>query len=175
MRATGERIDVLAFSALVFPVRFTRQFSFPAQMLTKDFPDHHDADLIIKLYELRREPVMREARKDILSKFWPRSFDDVLAVTKIDHPLNSAFRQTSTYWEMVYSMAKHGVIHADFMMESCGEGLYLYARMEPYVAQYRELRPNGFRNAEWIVTHSEAAKALLEYYRKRVQTTLAGK
>jgi hypothetical protein len=145
-------------------------------MLTKDFPDHHDADLIIKLYELRREPVMREARKDILSKFWPRSFDDVLAVSKSDHPLNSAFRQTSTYWEMVYGMAKHGVIHADFMMESCGEGLYLYARMEPYVAQYREkIRATGFRNAEWIVAHSEYAKTLLEHYRARVQATLAAK
>jgi len=100
----------------------------------------------------------------------------VLAVNKSDHPLNAAFRQTSTYWEMVYSMAKHGVIHADFMMESCSEGLYLYARMEPYVAQYRErIRPSGFRNAEWIVAHSEAAKAALEHYRKRVQSTLAAK
>jgi hypothetical protein len=145
-------------------------------MLTKDFPDHHDADLIIKLYELRREPVMREARKDILSKFWPKSFEDVLAVNKGDHPLNSAFRQTSTYWEMVYGMAKHGVIHADFMIESCAEGLFLYARMEPYIAQYREqIRATGFRNAEWITTHSEAAKAQLEHYRKRVQAVLATK
>jgi hypothetical protein len=145
-------------------------------MLTKDFPDHHDADLIIKLYELRREPVMREARKDILSRFWPKSFEDVLAVNKGDHPLNSAFRQTSTYWEMVYGMAKHGVIHADFMIESCSEGLFLYARMEPYIAQYREqIRATGFRNAEWITTHSEAARAQLEHYRKRVQAVLATK
>lgn len=145
-------------------------------MLTKDFPDHHDADLIIKLYELRREPVMREARQEINAKFWPRNFDDVLAVSKNDHPLNTPFRQTSTYWEMVYGMAKHGVIHADFMMESCGEGLLLYARMEPYVEQYRaQIRPNGFRNAEWVVTHSDAAKALLEHYRQRVQKTLAAR
>ena len=145
-------------------------------MLTKDFPDHHDADLIIKLYELRREPVMREARKEILAKFWPKSFEDVLNVNKSDHPLNSPFRQTTTYWEMVYAMARHGIIHADFMMESCSEGLFLYARMEPYVAQYREqIRGDGFRNAEWITTHSEAAKAHLERYRKRVQGVLATK
>lgn len=146
------------------------------EMLTKDYPDHHDAELIIKLYELRREPVMRESRKEVLGKFWPRSFDDVLAVSKHDHPLNAAFRQTSTYWEMVYGMARHGIVHADFMMESCGEGLFLYARMEPYVAQYREkVRPTGFRNAEWIVTHSEAARSLLEHFRKRVEKALADK
>lgn len=145
-------------------------------MLTKDFPDHHDAELIIRLYDLRREPVMREARAALNAKFWPRSFDDVLAVTKTDHPLNSAFRQATTYWEMVYSMAKHGIVHADFMMESCSEGMYVYAKMEPWVASYREqVNPRAFLNAEWIATHSETARRELERYRKRVQARLADK
>jgi hypothetical protein len=142
-------------------------------MLTKDFPDHPTLTSSSSLSS--GEPVMRK-RGRTFSRVLAQSFDDVLAVSKSDHPLNSAFRQTSTYWEMVYGMAKHGVIHADFMMESCGEGLYLYARMEPYVAQYREkIRANGFRNAEWIVAHSEYAKTLLEHYRARVQATLAAK
>ncbi|MGQ0648699.1 MAG: DUF4760 domain-containing protein [Gemmatimonadaceae bacterium] len=145
-------------------------------MLTKDFPDHHDADLIIKLYELRREPVMREARSAVNGKFWPRSFDDVLAIAKTDHPLNASFRQTSTYWEMVYGMAKHGVIHADFMMESCSEGMYILAKMEPYLELYRaQVNPTAFRNAEWVATHSETARAALERFRHRVQTTLSSK
>jgi hypothetical protein len=145
-------------------------------MLTKDLPDHHDAELIIKLYDLRREPVMRESRSAVNTKFWPRSFDEVLAVTKADHPLNAAFRQAHTYWEMVYSMAKFGIVHADFMMESCGEGMYLFAKMEPYVAQYREqINPIAFRNAEWIATNSAAAKRSLELYRKRVETGLAAR
>lgn len=143
-------------------------------MWTKDYPDHHDADLVIKLYDLRREPVMRDSRLAVNGKFWPRSFDDVLAVTKGDHALNAAFRQSTTYWEMVYSMAKHGVIHADFLMESCGEGMFIYAKMEPHIAQYREqINPLAFRNAEWIATNSDAAKRVLELFRKRVATTLA--
>lgn len=143
-------------------------------MLTKDFPDHHDAELVIKLYDLRRDPVMRESRSAINSKFWPRTFDDVLAVTKADHPLNAAFRQTHTYWEMVYGMAKHGIIHADFMMESCSEGMLLYAKMEAFVGQHREqVNPLAFRNAEWIATHSAAAQRVLDIYRKRVEKNLA--
>ena len=145
-------------------------------MLSKDYPDHHDAELVIKFYELRREPVMREARKAISAQFWPKSFDDVLALTKGEHPLNASFRQIATYWEMVYGMAKHGVLHADLMMESCAEGLYLFAKMEPYLVQYREqVNPTAFRNAEWVAANCAAAKPMLELFRKRVQTTLASK
>lgn len=50
-------------------------------MPLKDFPDHHDADLVLKLYDLRRESVMRESRTRLLSTFLPTSFADVLAIT----------------------------------------------------------------------------------------------
>ena len=145
----------------------------PPQMLTKDYPDNHDADLVLKLYELRREATMRESRAAINTKFWPRTADDAMALTKSDHPLNAAWRQTGTYWEMVYGMAKHGVLHTEFMMESCGEGILLYAKVEPYLAQLRAFNPFLFQNAEWIVAHSERAAKLLELYRKRVATALA--
>lgn len=144
-------------------------------MLKKDFPDHHDADLILKLYEMRREAVMRASRAAINADFWPKSWEDVQAVTKLDHPLNAAWRQVTTYWEMVYGMAKHGVIHSDFMMESCNEGIFVYARIESYLPQLRALNPFAFRNAEWIVTNSERGKAVLELYRGRVQAILAAR
>jgi hypothetical protein len=142
--------------------------------MLKDFPDHHDAELVLKLYEMRREPVMRESRTQLISKFMPTSFEDVLAITKGDHPLNAAFRQCSSFWEMTYAMAKHGVMHADFMMESNGEGLLLFSRIEPWLAQYREhVNPTGFRNAEWVATESEMGRLIAERFRKRMQAQLA--
>ena len=48
-------------------------------------PDHHDAELVLKLYELRREPVMRESRDAINAQFMPRSFEDVAAIAKDAH------------------------------------------------------------------------------------------
>ena len=145
-------------------------------MYTKDFPDHHDAELVLRLYELRREPVMRESRHAINRTFWPASLDDVLALTKPDHPLNAAFRQTSTYWEMVYGMAKHGVIHTDFLLESAGEGLLLFARVEPYLDEYRAaVNPRAFRNAEWVASNSDLARQLMELHRKRIQQQAAAK
>lgn len=143
-------------------------------MITKDYPDHHDAELVLKLYELRREPVMRDSRAAINTQFFPASFDDLLAVTRPEHPLNAAFRQTSTYWEMVYGMAKHGVLHTEFMLESCGEGLFLYARVEPYVTKLREVQnPFAFLNAEWVASTSPRAKAALEVFRKRLAARAA--
>ncbi len=144
-------------------------------MITKDFPDHHDAELVLKLYEMRREPVMRESRTAINTQFYPGSFDDIAAVIKTDHPLNAAYRQVGTYWEMVYGMAKHGIVHTDFMLESCGEGLFLFARVEPFLAQIREQNPFAYLNAEWVANNSTRAKAAMALFRKRIAARAAAK
>ncbi|ODT00547.1 MAG: hypothetical protein ABS52_18325 [Gemmatimonadetes bacterium SCN 70-22] len=125
---------------------------------------------MLKLYELRRESVMRDSRRQLNASFWPTSFDEVLAITKYDHPLNEAFRQCTTYWEMTYAMARHGVMHAEFMLESCGEGLLLYARIEPWLSEYRaKVSALGFRNAEWVANETEMGRVIMERFRKRVQ------
>lgn len=142
-------------------------------MLIKEAPDHHDADLVLKLYDLRREPVMRESRDAINAKFWPRNAEEAIAVTANDHPLNTAFRQTTAYWEMVYGMARHGIVHPDFLVENNGEGLFLYARIEPYLAALRKAAsPRAFRNAEWVVAHCATAQTLMEAYRARIKRAL---
>ena len=115
----------------------------------KEAPDHHDADLVLKIYDLRREPVMRESRTAINTKFWPRNAEEAVAVTKNDHPLNLAYRQTTAYWEMVYSMARHGIVHSDFLVENNTEGLFLFARVEPYLERIRQAArraPSGTQN-----------------------------
>jgi hypothetical protein len=139
----------------------------------KEAPDHHDADLVLKIYDLRREAVMRESRTAINAKFWPRSAEEAIAVTGNDHPLNVAFRQTSGYWEMVYGMARHGIVHPDFLVENNGEGLFLFARVEPYLAAFRAAAsPRSFRNAEWVAKNCETGRWLMESYRARIKRAL---
>jgi hypothetical protein len=142
----------------------------------KDAPDHHDAELVLRVYELRRDPLMRQSRQDISKKFLPAAYDDFLAVTKEDHPLNSAYRQVSSYWEMVYAMAKHGVIHGEFMLESCGEGLYLFAKVRPHLERFRtDVNPLAFQNAEWVATNTKRGQQLTERFSKRVAASLAAR
>jgi hypothetical protein len=139
----------------------------------KEAPDHHDAALVLKIYDLRREPVMRESRDAINDKFWPRNAQEAVAITAKDHPLNAAFRQTAAYWEMVYGMARHGIVHPDFLVENNVEGLFLFARIEPYLAAFRQAgSPRSFRNAEWVATNCALGKALMETYRARIKRVM---
>jgi hypothetical protein len=141
----------------------------------KESPDHHDAELVLKLYDLRREPVMRQSR-DAIAKFLPRTVEDVLALTKPDHPQNAAWRQVTSYFEMAFSFARHGVANPDFLAENNGEGLYLYAKVQPWLPQLREMvSPVAFQNAEWMVANSDSAKQRFEMFKKRVAQMLAAK
>jgi hypothetical protein len=141
--------------------------------MPKDFPDHHDADLVIRFYEMRRETLTREARK-AMATFFPTSWDDVAALLKPDHPHNAAFRQMSGYWEMVYGMARHGIAHAEFLMENNGEGMFFYSRFQPYLAQLRETSPRIFVNCEWVSTHTELGKGMLAAFTARLAKMRAG-
>jgi hypothetical protein len=144
--------------------------------MPKTTPDHHDAELLIQVYDLRREAVMRQSRQAIQREFWPRTWDDVQAVTKPDHPLNAGYRQTGTYWEMVYSFVRHGIVHPAFWLENNGEGLFLFAKIEPYLAQVREAgNPAAFRNAEWVARECPDGRALYERIKARVAKMAAAR
>lgn len=134
--------------------------------MSKHAPDHHDADLVLRLYDLRREPVMRESRDAINADFWPQRAEEAVAVLSPEHPLNRAYRQTSTYWEMVYGMAKHGIVHTDYLLENTGEGMLLYAKVEPFLAPLRAAaHPRVFQNAEWVARSGEFADAVVQRFR----------
>jgi hypothetical protein len=144
--------------------------------MMKDAPDHLDADLILKLYDLRREAAMREARAELTRDYLPKNAKEAVAILKHDHPLNRAYRQVSTYWEMVYRMARYGIIHGDFLVENNAEGLLLYARVEPYLKEIRAAAsPVSFRNAEWVATEVPMGRATVERMRARVKKELEGK
>jgi hypothetical protein len=140
--------------------------------MNKTTPDWHDADLVLRLYDLRRETVMRQSRDAMNARFRPKSFEDVLAVTKPEHPDNAAFRQVSTYWEMAYGMARHGVVHPEYFVESNREGLLLFTKVAPYLERFRqEISPTAFRNAEWVATQTDAGRAAFAMFERRLKAT----
>ena len=144
--------------------------------MPKTTPDHHDAELLVHVYDLRREAVMRESRRAILREFWPKAWADVEAVLKYEHPLNAAYRQTATYWEMVYSMVRHGIVHPGFWLENNGEGLFLYAKVEPFLDQLRAAgQPVAFRNAEWVARECPDGRLVYERIKARVAQLAAAR
>lgn len=143
--------------------------------MSNEQPNYNDAELILRLYELRREPLMRESRQTI-ANFWPKNYDEFLAITDPKHPSNAAYRQVTSYWEMAYAFARHGITNADLMAELAGEGLFIFCRFEPYVEQFRkEVSPSAFTNVLWLIANSSFAKTRIELFRKRAQAMLAAK
>lgn len=143
--------------------------------LSKDFPDHHDAELVLRAYDLRREPVLRDARRVIARDFWPRRLDDLLALARWDHPHNEAFRQVAAYWELVYGMARHGIVHPEYLAESSGgEGLILLAKVEPFLAEFRATAPGFLANTEWISRETVYGRETYARVRPQVEQMRAG-
>jgi hypothetical protein len=108
-------------------------------------PTHADAELILKLYEARREPEIRKARQWWTATFWPESADDIIKVIRsLGSQENNFLRMVLGYWGMAGSFVTQGVLNEDLFFEpSCsGEMFLIYAKIEPYLKEVREKLQN---------------------------------
>ncbi len=99
------------------------------------------AELIMKLYDLRREEKMREARAWFVS-FFPESAEDILKAM-IDAETSAKYRMVSTYWDMAASFVNRGAIDEDMFFDSAGEIWVVFSKIQPFVAQMRETLGNA--------------------------------
>jgi len=130
-------------------------------------PTTADAEVVIKLYDLRREAVMRASR-DAMIRWAPKSYADFAAIADFAHEHNPAFRQVSSYFEMSFGLARRGAVNAELLAEWCGEGLLLFAKIHPYLAEFREkVSPTAFSNAEWVALHTDYGRARFALFQKR--------
>lgn len=124
-----------------------------------------DAQTIIQLYDLRREPVMRAARKFMISEFWPQNYDEFKAVLLgYGTEQNAYLRQVITYWDMACAMVLQGALNEDLFFESTGEPYFLFTKFGPYLAQARKdsLNIDLGRNLEKVVMRPAGKKRVTE-------------
>lgn len=107
-----------------------------------------DADLIIKLYDLRRDETMRKARNFMFMEFFPQSADDVKALFANPElaQQNAYFRQATSYWDMVAAMVNHGAIDKDLFFDTNGEFFAIWAKIGDLVPELR-----GFFGPQYMV------------------------
>ena len=108
------------------------------------------AELILKLYELRREAVMREARNWFFS-FNPESFEDIQRAVMSEH--SAYLRMVTTYWDMACSFVNHGAVDADMFNDANSEQVFVFAKIQPFLEQIRANNgnPAAFRHLEQAV------------------------
>jgi len=111
---------------------------------------HNDADLILKLYELRREKTMREARNWFF-QFNPKGREDFIDVLTSDK--SGLYRMVISYWDMACSFVNHGAIDTQMFNDANGEHLFVYAKLEPFLPALREEmgNPNLLGHLEKVV------------------------
>ncbi len=132
-----------------------------------------DAELILKLYDLRREAEMRKARNWWLTKFWPSTAEEVMKIgSELGTQENNWLRQVTGYWEMAASLANHGAINAELFLEPSfsGEMFFLFAKVRPILNELREKMqaPNMLRNVEKLISSSKSAQDFLTLTESRV-------
>ncbi|HEV8590818.1 MAG TPA: DUF4760 domain-containing protein [Pyrinomonadaceae bacterium] len=109
------------------------------------------ADLILKLYDLRREATMRTAR-DWMFTFNPTTAEDV-EKTMMDPEVGAYLRMVLSYWNMAGALVNHGAIDADMFNETVGEHIGVYTKIEPFIKELREKwqMPEAFANLEKVI------------------------
>lgn len=134
-----------------------------------------DAELILKLYDLRREAEMRKARNWWTTTFWPQTVDDVIKISSnMGSQENNWFRQVSGYWSMAASLVEHGALDRDLFLEPsiCGEMVLIFAKMKPFLKELREkVSPTVFLMIEGLVNSTGESRALLQ----RMETNVANR
>ena len=121
-----------------------------------------DADLIIKLYDLRRDETMRKARNFMFMEFFPQTVDDVKALFANPElaQQNAYFRQATSYWDMVAAMVNHGAIDKDLFFDTNGEFFAIWAKIGDLVPELRSFfGPQYMVNLEKLIaTHPNGAQ-----------------
>ena len=136
-----------------------------------------DAELILKLYDLRREPEMRKARNWMLVEFWPKSVDEFVKVANaMGTQENAWLRQVGGYWDMAAAMVLHGAINADLFLEGgvSGEMIFMYAKFQPMLKELRKAMnsPTLLSNVERVIMENKFGRERLKIVSARVESRL---
>ena len=134
----------------------------------------HDAQIILKLYDLRREAEMRKARNWFTVEFWPQSADDFVKIANaFPSQENAWMRQVAGYWDMAASLVLHGAVNEELFIQPAvsGEMYFLLAKIHPFLKELREKMedPHLFGNIEKVISNSKFGRDRLKLTLKRVE------
>ena len=129
--------------------------------------EYESADLIIKLYELRREEKLRTAREWYTKEFQPASAQDVLDTLRGEH--SAYFRMVTSYWEMAASFVNHGAIEWKMFMDANpGEPVNVFVKLYPYLAELRSMFASRYDESQ-AFQHLEQVIMQLPHARERLE------
>src|ERR1700730_17104079 len=103
---------------------------------------YDDVNLVLKLYDMRREPRLREARRWFVASFKPKTLAELLALCPPGSEENASYRQVTTYHEMVASFITSGVLNPELFYQSGRELLVVWERLRKVLPEIRAANKN---------------------------------
>jgi hypothetical protein len=137
-------------------------------------PTAGDAQIIMRLYDLRREPEMRKAR-GWFAGFVPRNADELIQVINGVNPQENAwFRQVSSYWEMAASFVLRGAVNEELFVDNSGEMFFVLGKVYPFLKEVREKTQTPYlQRVEKVATRTKEARDRLQTMIKRADARRA--
>ena len=126
-----------------------------------DKPTHHDAELILKLYELRREERMRKAR-NWLAGYKASTLAEHQAACPPGSDQDASFRMVTSYWDMAASFVTSGALNQELFLQSGGELLFIWTKIAPLVQEMRK----GYGMPHMLSHMEQVAKAAIDNMNK---------
>ena len=139
-------------------------------------PTAADAEIIMRLYDLRREAELRKARA-WYAGWWPRSADEIvqMIIAPTNPQENAWLRQVNGYWDMAASFVLRGTLNEDLFVDNCGEMWFILAKLQPFLKEVREKAgiPHAFLRVEELATRTKEGRERLEVMMKRAEARRA--
>ena len=132
---------------------------------------YEDIDVVLKLYDLRRETLMRQARSYVGGKFAPRSAEDMIAIVNAGSQESGFVLQVYGYWDMVAAFVLDGPLNEQLVYDTCQEMYFLYAKIQPFLAEFRRCvnLPEWMRSIERLVEGSPEGRERIAAMRKDME------
>ena len=132
-----------------------------------------DAELIMQLYDLRREPEMRKARNWWLTEYFPNNADDFMKIAgTLGSQENNWLRQVGGYWGMAASFVESGALNRELFLQPSvsGEMFFMFAKVHPFIGEIRERLndPEVFLNVEKVIKSTPWGRKRLAFVEKRI-------
>ena len=131
-----------------------------------------EAGLILKLYELRREATMRQARDWYFLEFSPESMEDFTSALFGDH--SGHLRMVITYWDMAAGLVNNGSIPLQLFNDTNGEHIGTFAKIEPLLREIRAaIGPQFAANFEKLIDATPDGRKRTAEARERIKAIRA--
>ena len=132
-------------------------------------PTHEQAQLHLQVYDLRREPRLRQARDWFQQSYRAETMEEAMRIAAPGSEGGTLFGMVIGYWEQTCALLNYGLLHEDLFFETTGEFFYIWETLKPVATQFRE----AFKDPNMLAHVERAAKRFEEWKEQRAPGHIA--